>query len=147
MIAAVIDCSALVELLSNGGARATGWEGPLEDCMLAAPQLIEPELINAARRLVAHDNGYEKSAERLLYEYRQVQLTKFTHENLSEFAWRVRDNITPYDAMYVGLAREFEIPLITSDKRLAAAAAKWCEVRLLDDVVQGRRFSYAPTEY
>jgi predicted nucleic acid-binding protein len=45
--------------------------------------------------------------------------------------WVLRHNITPYDALYVALAEELELPLITADRRLARAAAEFCDVRTI----------------
>lgn len=136
MIAAVVDCSALVDLLSRAGAAGITSNEHLQYCLLAAPQLIEPEIVNVARRLAGRHGFDTDVAERLLREYRDVDLMRFTHENLSEFAWRVRDNISPYDAMYVALARHLEIPLITSDASLARAAEPWCTVLEVNDLLQ-----------
>lgn len=136
MIAAVVDCSALVDLLSRSGAAGISSNEHLQYCLLAAPQLIEPEMVNAARRLAGRQGINTAQAQRLLREYRDVDLMRFTHENLSDFAWRVRDNISPYDAMYVALARDLEIPLITSDAKLARAAQPWCTVLEVSDLLQ-----------
>jgi predicted nucleic acid-binding protein len=137
MIAAVIDCSAMVDMLWKGGAAAFDENEHFAECMLAAPHLIEPELLNAARNLAGPKNDGIEEAWQLVQEFDDVRLYRFEHENLRDFAWRVRDNMSPYDAMYVALARELEIPLITSDRRLAKTATNWCEVRLLSDLLEG----------
>ena len=36
--------------------------------------------------------------------------------------WEMRDNLTAYDAVYVALAQALDAPLLTCDRRLAAAA-------------------------
>ena len=137
MIAAVIDCSAMVDMLWRGGAVAFDENEHLADCMLAAPHLIEPELLNAARKLAGPKNFGIEDAHQLVTEFTYVPLTRFSHENLLNFAWRERDRLSPYDAMYVALAKFLEVPLITSDRRLAKTAASWCEVRLLSDLLEG----------
>ncbi len=137
MIAAVIDCSAMVDMLWRGGASAFFENEHLHSTLLAAPHLIDPELVSAARRIAARqDDGFE-TAFQLIVEYSHVPVTLFEHANLRDFAWQVRDTISSYDAMYVALARDLRIPLITSDGRLAQAASNWCEVTVLDELLQG----------
>ena len=36
--------------------------------------------------------------------------------------WKLRHNVSAYDAAYVVLARRFDVPLLTTDGRLARAA-------------------------
>lgn len=40
---------------------------------------------------------------------------------LIDDVWRLRDNITAYDAMYAALARSLGVPLLTLDARLVAS--------------------------
>ena len=37
--------------------------------------------------------------------------------------WDLRHNLSPYDACYVAVAEELDAPLVTTDLRLARAAA------------------------
>jgi predicted nucleic acid-binding protein len=37
-------------------------------------------------------------------------------------AWKLRENITAYDAMYVALAEALDAPLVTCDRPLAHTA-------------------------
>jgi predicted nucleic acid-binding protein len=41
--------------------------------------------------------------------------------SVPQIAWRLRQNLSAYDAAYVALAEELEAPLITRDQRIAAA--------------------------
>ncbi|WP_345762134.1 type II toxin-antitoxin system VapC family toxin [Diaminobutyricibacter sp. McL0608] len=127
----------MIDMLWRGGAIAFDKNKHLADCMLAAPHLIEPELLNAARRLAGPKNYGIEDAWQLVIEFDHVRLYRFEHENLRDFAWRVRDNMSAYDAMYVALAKQLEVPLITSDARLAKTAKEWCEVRLLSELLEG----------
>jgi predicted nucleic acid-binding protein len=43
-------------------------------------------------------------------------------------AWGLRDNLTPYDAVYVALAEVLEATLVTTDARLARAPGLRAEV-------------------
>jgi predicted nucleic acid-binding protein len=74
------------------------------------------------------------SANRALLALRAARgLIKFryTHAGcLAESAWRWRDNLSFYDALYVALAARLEIPLVTGDSRLAKAPGLACTVEL-----------------
>jgi len=45
--------------------------------------------------------------------------------------WDLRENVTVYDAWYVALAEALGVPLLSADRRLAAAPGLRCEVRLV----------------
>ena len=53
--------------------------------------------------------------------------------SLAAAAWRLRANLSFYDAMYVALAQALAIPLITADARLSRAPALPCVIELVVD--------------
>lgn len=59
---------------------------------------------------------------------------RFTTDPLITEMWSLRDNVTPYDAAYVGLARRNGCPLLTLDQRLIRAPRLGVALR-----VPGRR--------
>lgn len=46
---------------------------------------------------------------------------RYPHGPMTEAAWGLRENLSYYDALYVALAARLDLPLLTADKRLAAA--------------------------
>lgn len=52
-------------------------------------------------------------------------------ERLSEAAWGLRDNLTFSDALYVALAANLELPLLTADVKLAKAPDLPCAVEIV----------------
>ena len=46
---------------------------------------------------------------------------RHTHELLLPLIWRLRHNLTAYDAAFVALAAVLEAPLVTLDERIAKA--------------------------
>ena len=46
--------------------------------------------------------------------------------------WALRDNLTPFDAVYVALAEALETRLLTCDRRLARAPGMARHVELVD---------------
>jgi predicted nucleic acid-binding protein len=56
-------------------------------------------------------------------------IRRYPHFELFGDAWRMRENVTFYDAAYVALARALRIPFLTRDRKLAVAVASECDVR------------------
>ena len=50
-----------------------------------------------------------------------MQLCSLTHELLLPLIWRLRHNLTAYDASFVALAAVLDAPLVTLDARVAQA--------------------------
>ena len=128
----VLDASVLVEYLGAGdrGAvvrrrlRATpGW--------LWAPHLVDAEVGHALRAGVRAGRITQKAARGALEDLTQMRLQRVSHHLLLERAWKLRDNVSFYDALYVALAETREAPLLTCDARLARAPGLGAEVELL----------------
>lgn len=47
-------------------------------------------------------------------------------------SWQLRDNCSAYDAPYLALAETLQCPLVTSDRRLAAAPGAQCVIEVFD---------------
>jgi predicted nucleic acid-binding protein len=45
--------------------------------------------------------------------------------------WELRDNVTAYDAVYLALAEVLDAPLLTFDRRLAAAPGHAASIECL----------------
>jgi predicted nucleic acid-binding protein len=56
---------------------------------------------------------------------------RYPHGLLSRAAWRLRDNPTYYDALYVALAARLDVPLLTADARLARIPGLPCTVEVV----------------
>lgn len=48
----------------------------------------------------------------------------------AERVWELRANVTSYDAWYVAVAEQFDLPLATLDRRLARSAGPRCRFLL-----------------
>jgi predicted nucleic acid-binding protein len=58
-------------------------------------------------------------------------LRRYPHDFLLPRMWDLRNNLTAYDAAYVALAEALDTPLLTRDRRLAAAAGHHAEIELI----------------
>lgn len=122
----VLDNSAAV----NAMMRAT--KTPLPRAKLFAPELIDVEYVSAMRRLVNHGEVSPERARDFVAAWLRAPVLRSRHAPLVFRAWELRDTISAYDAFYVALAEKLKAPLITADRRLARAAAPYCEVITLD---------------
>jgi predicted nucleic acid-binding protein len=128
----VVDASALLEvLLRTPAARAV--ERRLFEAgeSLHAPHLIDLETAQVLRRYAA---GGQISAERgrtALDDLAALGVRRYPHDWLLIRVWQLRDNLTAYDAVYVALSEALDAPLLTRDRRLAAAAGHRAQVELV----------------
>jgi predicted nucleic acid-binding protein len=123
----VVDASTLTDFLL-GRRRALdivtqALEG-VEHEPLHAPELIEPETLNALRRLVASGAVSDDRASRAASDLGEMRLIRHAHAPLRSRVWALRDQLTAYDATYLALAEAIDArALLTSDAGLAERAA------------------------
>lgn len=123
----VVDASATVSALLNAGIAR--WE--LASEQLHAPHLVDSEVANALRRLVAAGHVEASAGWRALDTLRQMGVTRYPTVGLLERMWGLRDNLSAYDASYVALAEQLGCSLLTADVRLTRAPGVLCTVTLL----------------
>jgi predicted nucleic acid-binding protein len=116
----IIDASAVVELLSVS-ERAAAVERAIRDVHLAAPDSINPEVLNAVRGLERSGQIGGERAREMVDDFLSMSLTRVPTLDLARDAWSLRGNLTAYDACYVALTRRLGVELITGDRRLAGA--------------------------
>lgn len=123
----VVDASAAVRaLLHDGEARRY-----MSTERLAAPHLVDAEVIQALRKLVARGSVSETDAGRAVRQWSQLGLTRLAVNRLTDRVWALRHNLSAYDASYVGLAEALDCPLLTADVRLAGAPGPGCLITLV----------------
>jgi predicted nucleic acid-binding protein len=87
---------------------------------------------NVLRRR-AHRGAIEPdSAAAALRALGSLVTDRYPHGNLATAAWRLRHNLSYYDALYAALAVRLGFPLLTADARLARAPGLPCAVELVD---------------
>lgn len=117
----VVDASIVIDLLARYRPQ------PLEDLLwapgavLAAPELMEIEVLQGLRKLDATGAIPANRSGELLMLLRGLRIRKYPHDGLLEGIWALRRNVTAYDAPYVTLARVLDASLVTRDARLAKA--------------------------
>lgn len=125
-----IDASALLYAIIGGDAGAAELRRQLMSEVCHAPHLIDAEVGNVLRNKVIRGELAPDLAEALLHAGPSLIDFRYGHEALATTAWRLRDNVTYYDALYVALAVGLGTVLVTADKRLASTKLP-CQVRLV----------------
>ena len=83
------------------------------------PHLVDVEVVQALRRLVRTGEVSSARAAEAIADLTDLDLHRHTHVDLLGRAWKLRDNISAYDAMYVALAEAIDAPVVTCDGPLA----------------------------
>jgi predicted nucleic acid-binding protein len=119
----VVDASALTDFLLGRAEALEVFERELagrEHEPLHAPELVEPETLNALRRLSAAGTVTDRRASEAVLDLANTRLVCYPHEPLRERVWGLRHNLTAYDACYLALAEALDDPvLLTGDTALA----------------------------
>jgi predicted nucleic acid-binding protein len=127
----VVDASAILVLLLNLPSAARLRQRLFwTDEILQAPHLIDAEVLHTIRRLVLAGEMDEEKAARVLRTHLDQTIERYPHDVLLGRAWEWRSNVTAYDAMYLALAESLDVPLVTTDARLAKAAPSGIRVEV-----------------
>jgi predicted nucleic acid-binding protein len=128
----VVDASALLEaLLRTPVARAVEERLFAGGQTLHAPHLLDIEVVQVIRRYAANGEIDGDRGRSALTDLADLPLRRYPHGFLLPRIWALRNNLTAYDAAYVALAEALDAPLLTRDRRLAAAAGHRAQIELL----------------
>lgn len=123
----IIDAGVVVELLAGNLDPDR-----LGDEELAAPHLIDSEVTHVLRGLVRRGVLSEKQGDFALEGFTELTLTRFAADWIRPRIWRLRHNLSAYDATYVALAEMTDATaLLTTDARVANAPGPKCHIELL----------------
>lgn len=107
-------------------------QGRLQSNVCHAPHLIDAEAGNVLRRLVRTGAISAQFGLTALRAVRDAIDERHPHSgSIAETAWSLRDNLTYYDGLYVALAAELDLPLVTADRRLARSPGLPCSAELV----------------
>ena len=118
--ALVLDASAWVELLL-AEAASVRIADRVEDHALHAPGHIDLEMLSAFGRLERSGALTSAEVDARLGAAATIPITRHALPDLAAGAWSRRSSLRISDAFYVELAARLNVPLITTDRRLASA--------------------------
>jgi len=113
----VVDASALLEFLlqTSLGTRVEARLFRDED-EWHSPHLADVEVTQGLRRLVRANAVSPARAADAIADLADLDLHRHSHIDLVTRAWKLRENVTAYDAMYIALAEALDAPMITCDR-------------------------------
>jgi predicted nucleic acid-binding protein len=126
----VVDASVLVVALADDGQDGENARLRLRGERLAAPELIDLEVVSVLRRQLRQGGLNERRAGQALSDLTAMPLQRASHRALMNRCWELRGNLTVYDAAYVALAEALDTTLLTGDVRLSRAAGPRCKIEV-----------------
>ena len=83
------------------------------------------------RRLVRTGEVSADRAAEAIEDLADLDLHRHPHLDLLTRAWKLRENVTAYDAMYVALAEALDAPIVTCDTPLAKAPGHRAHIEVI----------------
>jgi len=129
----VVDASALLEFLLQ-----TRLGGQVEARLFRdqdefhSPHVADVEVTQGLRRLVRAGEVSADRAAEAIADLADLDLHRHPHLDLLPRAWRLRENVTAYDAMYVVLAEALDATIVTCDALLAKSPGHRARIELIE---------------
>jgi predicted nucleic acid-binding protein len=126
----IVDATAMVAAIGDPGAVGEAARAQLSSAPAwHAPAHMAVEVVRIFDRLARH--GQLTDGQARVYAMHMVDgigaaVVLHVDRSLLPAAWSMRANLSTYDAVYVALAEQLSLPLLTADLRLARA----CERRI-----------------
>ncbi len=127
-VGVVIDASAVVAALADGGPAGEWAAGAFRGQSLFAPDLMPFEVSNILRRHALAGILDASTATLAHADLLALPVDLYPYVGLAERVWQLRSNLTSYDASYVALAEALGATLVTCDRRLARAPGTRCAI-------------------
>jgi predicted nucleic acid-binding protein len=122
----VVDASVVVTALADDGDEGRRVRERVAGERLAAPELLDLEVVSAFRRMCAAGTLTADRAEAAVTDLRDLRVQRVHHRFLLARCWEMRKNVTVYDAAYIALAESLDATLLTADRRLVTAPGARC---------------------
>lgn len=127
----VLDASAAIDwLLQTPAGRRIEQRIYARHDTLHTVHLLDVEFAQVLRRMVREGTLAARRAEQAVEDLMALRIARYAPVLLLSRIWKLRHNLSAYDAAYVALAEELRAPLITRDQKLAAAPGHAIAVEL-----------------
>jgi predicted nucleic acid-binding protein len=127
----VLDASAAIDwLLQTAAGQRIERRIYSHHESLHAPHLLDLEVGQVLRRLVQEGSLSAGRADQAIEDLLDLRITRYPHFVLLPRIWRLRHNLSAYDAAYVVLAEQLGARLLTRDGRLASSSGHAAAIEL-----------------
>lgn len=127
----VLDASAAVDwLLQTPAGQQIEKRIYTRGESLHAPHLLDLEVAQVLRRLVREGLISSQRADQALEDFLNLRITRYPHFVFLPRIWRLRNNLSAYDAAYIVLAEKLSAPMVSRDARLPSAPGHTAQIEL-----------------
>lgn len=128
----VVDASVLANAIGDDTVDGAAARSALRhNADLVAPDLVDVETVSVLRRRWLAKDLTARRFRAAITDLGALAITRHPTLPFMPRAYELRDNVTPYDAPYIGLAELIGCALLTADRRLASAPGLDCEIRII----------------
>jgi predicted nucleic acid-binding protein len=127
----ILDAGCLYEIVTDTDLGAEIGRRLVLESDLAAPHLIDVEVSSVIRRQHLRGLLDEQRSHDALHSLARWNGERFGHQPFLPRVWELRRHVRGWDAFYVALAEAIGCPLLTLDRRLAAAAGLRCPMEVV----------------
>jgi predicted nucleic acid-binding protein len=127
----VVDASVIATALGDDGPDGRKARGRIAGEGLAAPELLDLEVVSAFRRLSAAGRLSVERAGTAIIDLGELPVQRVPHGPLLARCWELRETVTVYDSVYIALAETLNVLLLTADRQLTNAPGPRCAVELV----------------
>jgi predicted nucleic acid-binding protein len=117
----VVDASVFIHVIMETGKSQKAAAVLKEHVDWIAPELVDLEVLNGVRKPMLRGDCSEQRAQAAIEEYSAFRIGRLSSSPFQNEIWGLRHNLTPYDASYVVIAKEFNLTFLTCDAPLHAA--------------------------
>ena len=94
------------------------------------PDLFDGEVMSVTRHRHLAGRFDQSAVAEIIAHLRAGQFSRHPVRTMLDEMWGLHDNLTMYDAAYVALAARLDLPLVTTDRKLAATPSLPCVVEV-----------------